>query len=103
MKNATLTVSVSISLPCYSFKSLKHHTYQNSGDYICPVQKSICVIAGPYEAGCGHILLIFIPVANLGKGQCVRGATFSSSTYLFRLKEELKHFMKSPFHKVGFL
>lgn len=62
MKNVTLNKK------CYAF-SLKilsfFLTYQNSGDYVSPVQQSISVVTSPHEASCGYVSLLFIPVANL--------------------------------------
>lgn len=49
----------------FSSKTLSLLTYQNSGDYISPVQQSICVVTSPHETRCGHVSLLFVPVANL--------------------------------------
>lgn len=74
MKNVILTFTLSVSsiqlshTPSTPLISIFFsQTHQDGGDYIGPVQQSISVIAASYEAGCGHILLIFIPVAHLGK------------------------------------
>lgn len=58
-------------------------TYQDGGDYIGSVQQSISVIAASHEAGCGHILLIFIPVTNLGKKKISRGLKLEFLTSFF--------------------
>lgn len=46
-------------------------THQDSGDYVGSVLQAVSLIAASHEAGSGHILLIFVPVANLRKEEHV--------------------------------
>lgn len=46
-------------------------THQDSGDYVGSVLQAVSLIAASHEAGGGHILLIFVPVADLRQGQLV--------------------------------
>lgn len=46
-------------------------THQDSGDYVSSILQAVRLIAASHEAGGCHVLLIFVPVANLRQGECV--------------------------------
>lgn len=44
-------------------------THQDSGDDVSSVLQAVRLVAASHEAGGGHVLLVFIPVANLRRGE----------------------------------
>lgn len=51
---------------------LVYCTHQDGGDDVSSVLQAVRLVAASHEAGSGHILLIFVPVANLRRGECNR-------------------------------
>lgn len=86
MKNVTL---LSLSLP--SLQPLLPQippplyctlTYQDGGDYVSSVLQAVGLVAASHEAGGGHVLFIFIPVANLIQEEYV----INQGLYFIRLQ-----------------